>query len=352
MNASPEDRSKRSMLGLTAALICFAISATAFSLSRRSATTVVEPLPPAAVVDPFVVRNAFFDERVRPVVAATGQADAAAADRAIQRIRETFAGYHRGVDPFVDDVTSWRARWEVLRRMPGDYARGTRRVETYLQTKIAEHLFDDVRLRRDLNQSLVGFREDVRGNQNLMLADIRAAVESSGLDDVRVLDIEPFVAAVTANLENEAKDAATASIVRGLLIEVGSAAGGFVFEQLVVQLIARLATTAAAGAGGAAASGSAVGGGGGAIAGGPVGAAVGIVAGLVVGLVIDVWASKKFEKELGEKMHRTLDDLEASVLGDRADGIGVVSGLRQSCDLLAQSYEEVLREQIVGSAQQ
>ena len=351
MDASPQHRSRRSALGLLAALACFAVSATAFSLSRRSTPPMVDPLPGSPAIDPTLVRRAFFEDRVRPVVTATGKADAAAADRAIERIRETFAGYHRGVDPFVEDVTSWRARWEVLRRMPGDYARGTRQVEAYLQTKIAEHLFDDIRLRRDLNQSLVGFREDVRANQNLMLADIRAAVESSGLDDVERLDIEPFVAAVTAHLENEAKDAATASIVRGLLIEVGSAAGGFVFEQLVVQLIARLATTAAAGAGGAAASGSAVGGGGGAIAGGPVGAAVGIVAGLVVGLVIDVWASKKFEKELAEKMHRTLNDLEASVLGDRGDAVGVASGLRQSCDLLAVSYEEVLREQIVGTVQ-
>ncbi|HXY36321.1 MAG TPA: hypothetical protein VEI07_18940, partial [Planctomycetaceae bacterium] len=118
---------------------------------------------------------------------------------------------------------------------------------------------------------------------------------------------------------------ATDSLVNATVNLIGNSVAGLAAEQLVAQIIVRLAATEAVAAGveAAAAGGSSTAGGatlGGAAGwlGGPVGAVIGVGAGLAVGAVVDWWVTEKFKTHLTEELTTYLDNLERDII----NGVG------------------------------
>ena len=138
------------------------------------APAVEQPKPPEPVVQPEVRRAHFYDAEVEPLIAKTDALNREAADRCIKRLEQVFAGYHAGVRPFVEDLTSISTRFGIVRRMPGNWWRQDNRIQNYVQDKFEQHLFSERKLLDDITAVLSEFRNDVDANQKRMLISVQA----------------------------------------------------------------------------------------------------------------------------------------------------------------------------------
>lgn len=312
-----------------------------------------------------VARARFYDTQVIPLINDVDSQNRAAADRCLEKIDRIVDGYHRGVEYFVDDMTSVSTRLGVLKRMPGGWWASDGRVETYVQQKFETHLFSEQKLVDDLSGALLGFRQDVNANQRMMLTRVQAALSTADLPGVELEQREDFFRELSTQLGSYAAEQGTTSVENMLgafvLGEVGAFAARSVVGGLLVRFAPSVAVASAAGAS-ATVGASATGAGGGSL-GGPVGAVVGFGAGLAIGLVIDWWMTERFEAELSGQLHAYLDDLRAALVsGENTDsesttirkGDNVVaqqSGLNEMlprlCDQLRDAYRDRFFEQIV-----
>ena len=310
-------------------------------------------------------RRAFFETTAEPRIDAAGEANRRAAERAIEKVDDLIAGYRSGIEPFIEDITSWGTRFGVLKRLPSDWWRGGNRNDRYIAAKMSDHLFDDYKLRRDLDAVLAAYRDEITANRNAMIGDIKAAVSASDLVGLPEPDFDSFAESIAADINRRADAMASDSLRTGVLSEVVGLAGGIAVEQLIAQIFVRLSATAATGAGGTAATSAAAGGGGGTIVGGPVGTAVGIIGGLIVGLVIDWWSTRRVKADLRNRLHQAIDDMHRAILdgdGTRSSTVdaagrntadargGLVAALRYATESINQSHREILRRRIVGDS--
>jgi hypothetical protein len=318
------------------------------------------PLPPLVTApprpDPAVLRAKFYDEAVQPQIAATDALNRDAADRCIARVGRLIDGYRRGVDPFVEDLTSISTRLGIVRRMPTDWWYEDQGVSLYVQGKFESHLFSEAKLTSDIAAVLNQFRGEVDANQRRMLTDIQAALTTADLPEVNLDAYEPFFAKVASDMQTYSTGRGATSVARGITTLVVSEAGGFVAVSVVGSLLARFtlvgATTVAAGAT-ATAGTTAVGAGGGSLA-GPAGTAVGFVVGLGVGLAIDWYLTDQFQLQLSSDMTGYLDALEHTLLHGQPkrsqsgqSESGLIEALPTVCDELRAAYRERFYQQIV-----
>jgi len=299
-------------------------------------------------------RSAFFKADVEPSIKKADKLNREAADRCVARLKESFDGYRTGIQPLCKEINTWGTRLGVLRRMPGDWWYEKNDVSDYIQAKFAKHLFTDKKLAEDIKSALAQYRADVQANQASLITSIRAAISSTDLPSLPDIDYKEFSKDLSDRLTAYSAQSAKDSVVNGIVTEVASGVGGFVAEQLLAQLVVKLTAMTGAStatAGGATAGGAAVGGGGGSL-GGPVGAAAGIAIGLVIGGVIDWWMSSNFEAKMTGQLNGLIDELSKEVIAGDADRPGLRDGLRGSCDLIRQAYQDSLRNKIVdGGAQ-
>ncbi|MEM9828191.1 MAG: hypothetical protein AAF958_16490 [Planctomycetota bacterium] len=295
-------------------------------------------------------RQKFFRDDVGPTIDQNDDANREAIELAVQRIEDRIDVYRRGIDPFVSDVTSWRTRFGVIGRLPADWWNGTDKTGAWVAGKMSEHVFDDAKLNRDLEVILDQFREDVVANRRKMVGDIKALVRANESLGVVRFDSDVFAKSVNADLVDYAGQTAKRSVVQGVLIEIAGMAGGLAVEQLVAQVVVRLsamAATTSAAAGGATATSAAAGGGGGGILGGPVGAGIGIAGGILVGIVIDWWASKRFEANIRQQLHRALDEIRDALLHGDGQSAGLTEALHEASDQIRRAHQSILYQQIV-----
>ncbi len=322
-------------------------------------SVLAEPDRPVAAAE--VQRANFYDTEVEPLIIQTDELNREAADRCVARLRRVFAGYHAGVRPFVEDLTSISTRLGIVRRMPGNWWRKDNRIQAYVQDKFETHLFSEQKLLDDISSVLEGFRSDVDANQKHMLISVRAALGTSDLPDVNVEEYQPFFAAVSKQLQGYAAKQGTSSVMNALGVFIISEAGVFAARSVITGLLARFGTAAAvsaAAAGGATAGASAAGAGGGTLA-GPVGTAVGFGVGLAVGLVIDWWMTEKFEAQMSRQMNLYLESLGDTILYGKpkrpqsqanlaaSNQPGIVDALPVVCDRLKEAYRQRFYQQIV-----
>ncbi|MEM6689451.1 MAG: hypothetical protein AAF664_08500 [Planctomycetota bacterium] len=325
------------------------------SIDKRSSPVVDQDVKELSTVEPeddlSFQRAQFFDEHVLPAVRKCDHENHLAVERCVVRIEQMLDGYRAGIPSFCREVNSWKTRFGVLKRMPGDWWREDNQVESFIEDKFAKHLFTDARLRRDLDSILLSFRHDVLANQSQMLVSIRAATEQEHLPGLDAMGLETFGTDLKEAISRYAADAAKDSVVSGVLTEIAAGGAGLVIEQLLVQVLARLSTvaaTTATAAGGATAGGAAAGGTGGSV-GGPIGAAAGIGVGLAVGVAIDWWMSSKFEAKMTSELNQIVDGLHAQLLSGDEQNPGLPIALNQSCDELWGLYRDVLFDQIVAA---
>jgi len=294
-------------------------------------------------------RNSFFNSDVKPTIQAANDLNVEAAERCVSRLKESFDGYRSGIRPFCKEVNTWGTRLGVMTRMPSDWWYAKTDVSKFIDAKFAKHLFTDKKLAADIDGSLAKFREEVVANQNTLVLNVRAAISATDLPNLPELDYTQFAADLSSRLNSFTAQSAQDSVVNGILVEVASGTGGFAAQQLLAQLVIRLTTmaaTATATAGGSTATGAAVGGGGGAL-GGPAGAAAGIAIGLVVGGVIDWWMSSSFEAKMTAQLNGMIDEITKEVITGGLDRPGLRDGLRKSCDVICDAYQDSLRQLIV-----
>ena len=312
-----------------------------------------------------VARARFFDTQVVPLIAEVDGQNRAAASRCIDRIHRIVGGYHEGVDRFVNDMTSLSTRFGVLKRMPGGWWAGDRRVEQYVQSKFEEHLFSEQKLVDDISAALLQFRQDIDANQMSMLTRIRAALSSADLPGVQLQQREEFFRSLSVELGDYAADQGTTSVENMLGAFVLGEVGAFAARSLIAGLLARFAPSVAisTAAGASATVGASATGAGGGSIGGPIGTVVGFGAGLAIGLVIDWWMTERFESELSSQMHVYLNDLESTLISGgsveaavtkkrpneeaAARSGGLKSGLDQLCDSLRDAYRDRFFHQII-----
>lgn len=314
-----------------------------------------KPLPPIVTAppppSPDVLRARFYDETVEPQIVATDRLNREAADRCVARIVRLVDGYRRGVDPFVDDLTSISTRLGIVRRMPTDWWYQDQGVSSYVQEKFQSHLFSEEKLTSDIASVLTNFRAEVDANQRRMLTDVKAALTTSDLPRINLDAYEPFFAQVASDLQSYSTQQGATSVTNGITTLLVSEAGSFVAVSVVGSLLTRFtiagAATAAVGAS-ATAGGTAVGAGGGSLV-GPAGTAVGFVVGFGVGLAIDWYLTDQFRADLSTQMKGFLDSLQSTLLvgepNQTDDGLAAV--LPSVCDDLRAAYRERFYQQIV-----
>ena len=222
------------------------------------------PTPPALEVstaqqaplepDRQSLRSEFFVREVEPRIAETNQLNLEAADRCIERLKRLMNRYRRGVDPFVEDLTSISTRLGIVRRMPGDWWKDDHRVQDYVEEKFQRHLFSESMLTRDVGGILDAFRSEVDANQKRMLVNIRASLETADLPEVTIGHYETFLASVADQLQSYSSQQGSASVQNALTVLVLSEAGSYAAVTLASGLLTRFgaaAATTAVAAGGA-----------------------------------------------------------------------------------------------------
>ncbi|KAA5544561.1 hypothetical protein FYK55_09590 [Roseiconus nitratireducens] len=328
----------------------------------------IEPSSADLELNQQVVRARFFETSVLPLIEQLEADNRAAANRCLIRTERLIDQYHRGVEPFVQDMTSISTRLGILKRMPAGWWKEDGRVESYVQQKFESHLFSEQSLVRDITSVLMQFRSEVDANQRATLADVQAALTTADLPAVRLDQQEAFFRKLSQQINQYAADQGTTSVQNMIGAFVLGEVGAFAARSVIAGLLSRFAPTVAlsAAAGTSATVGaSATGAGGGSLA-GPVGTVVGFGAGLAVGLVIDWWMTERFEAELREQMHGYLDALHATLIdggnartssagqsdpaADRpaaGSGVGLSVALPRLCDQLSQAYRDRFFIQIV-----
>lgn len=303
-------------------------------------------------VDQTALRQEIFDKHVIPAIQVANEANKEAAVRCLKRISESFDSYHRGVKPFAEDMTSIGTRFGVVRRMPSDWWNESNEVHKLVAGKLEKHVFSEDILRKDINNSLAQFREDIKANNTEMLTNIKAATTGTKLPNLQNLDVAEFTNDVVAKIESYSTESATESVTGLILTEAASGAAGLAVEQIIAAVIVRVGASA----GGATAGSAAVGGGGGSL-GGPVGAGIGIAGGLVVGLVIDYWLTERAKESLSKNLNQLLDDIEDAVIngasfeseGTAERKIGLKEALNATTIDLDKAYRQILHTRIVGA---
>lgn len=385
-DAVSDSRSRRGGTAFFPALVCALLAGGIVGLAtwEQNRTRIAEPKPApppvsVGITQPVataaVQQAAFFDSAVQPAIEVADSRNREAADRCVERLRDVMDGYRAGVYPFVDDLTSLSTRFGIVKRMPGNWWKGDKRIDAFIREKFERHLFSEQQMTSDIVGVLNQFRDEVDSNQRRMLVEVRAALTTADLPDVTIDQYAPFFEGVAKDLMEYSEQSGMASVNNFAAILVASEVGAQVFIRVVGGLLGRFAVSAAIGAaasGGAAAGGSAAGAGAGTLA-GPVGTVVGFGIGLAVGVMIDWWMTERFEAQMTSKMNGHLNQVQLAILGESIAGIdvepnasattletdaidsvsktdfkeGLIHTLPRVCDSLLQAYRERFYEQIV-----
>jgi len=300
------------------------------------ATSIPAPLPPTL---PMVVRgmskDEFFRRELLPLLEKTKAKNHASADKALERMHQEFDRFRAGIPGFVDDVASWRTRFGIIRRLSRDKWKNfwkatddadSQEVKNYMLAKFETHVMAEDELQKAIGSSLSEFKEDVAASRNRLLAEVQIALTTADVNsDFQKPDFASFQREFDQFIARRVESNATDSLVNATVNLIGNSVAGLAAEQLVAQIIVRLAATEAvaagveaAAAGGSSTAGSATIGGAAGWLGGPVGAVIGVGAGLAVGAVVDWWVTEKFKTHLTEELTTYLDNLERDII----NGVG------------------------------
>ncbi|TWU22409.1 hypothetical protein Pla52o_34650 [Novipirellula galeiformis] len=377
-NPASQDLGKRNPAAATVLLA--AVIAGLVGIATYSAINVSKPEPVIEnefeiivpkVIEPSrdVLRAAFFDREVEPEIEVTDRLNREAAERCIERVQRLVRRYHRGVAPFVNDLTSISTRLGIVKRMPASWWNEDNRIEDYVAKKFETHLFSEQVLASDIAGILEDFRKEIDANQKRMLVNVHASLEIADLPEVQLDSYEPFYELVSQRLQSFSADQGATSVYNAIVVILISEAGSYAATTVAAGLLARFSATAAVGAAagaGTAAGAAATGAGGGSLV-GPVGTVVGLGVGLAVGLIIDWWMTENFELKVSEQLHDYLEQLERTllegaprdpptidaaqltrVLGSQHHATGLKSTLPIVCDQLADAYRDQFFAKIVS----
>jgi hypothetical protein len=309
------------------------------------------PAPPDPMIDSGrILREEFYSEKIEPLLKATERANREAAEQAIVRISEVFDKYLGGVKPFVNDITSIGTRFGIVTRMPSNWWYEDDRINTYVREKFERHLFSENQVHADLTKVLEAFKEDLRANENRLLASCKAAVEAGDLPDMALPDYKRYEDEVRTLILQFSGDRAKDSVYQGVATLVLSAVAEISAQQIIVRILVSVGTTAttSAAAGGGATAGGAVAGGGVGLVGGPVVTAIGAGVGLVIGVIVDWWMTERFQAQLTADLIDYIENLRRGLLDGTDSDSGLKSTLLRFTDDVNFAQTTVAHQALVG----
>lgn len=311
------------------------------------------PAPPEINVDSqdSASRQKFYAEEIKPLLASTQEQNEAAVARCVKRIEESIDKYRKGVDPFVEELTSWGTRWQVMKRMPVDWWRKETQVDDYVRQLFEKHVMKEGKLEEDLTVALAALKEDLDANGNSLLISAKASAQTSDMPSVKLPEYAQYSALVQKQMKAFSTGRGQDSVRSAIASLIAGEAAGMVATQIVVQVISRFGTElAVAGAVGATGAAGGVGAAGGSTL-GPVGTAVGMGVGLVVGIVADWWVTDGFKEKLTTDLNGYLSKMEASVIDGTGESEGIKSALGNVCNDIYNAQQLAMHECVVGSVQ-
>ncbi len=319
-----------------------------FPIARPSRPKIEPEIKPAPVSDVVAARERtlkFFEARVVAELETADRENRMAAERCIARIEQNFLQYRSGVDGFIDEITGFRSRFGIMKRMPGQWWNGDDRVADYIAEKFERHLFSEKKLTDDLRSALDAFRDDIRANQRGLLTRTQAAIAESDLPPIQMDDAEVFFAKVSEKIATLASEEAQTSVADGVtalvIAEAGSTATGMLAGRIIASLATSAATTAAT-TGGATAGTATAGAAGGSIVPG-AGTAIGFAAGFVVGFAIDYWMNEKSAAKLRTELLLYINKIESDLLLGPAELSAEdpqQTGIKRSIDITCQQLRD------------
>jgi len=97
--------------------------------------------------------DAFFKSQVHPALDAYQIRNNKTVDQAVDRISRDVEEYRDGIEPLVEDITSWGTRFGIIRHMGSDLGEqwwgnptNATAVHCYVSEKFETHLFSDTKL--------------------------------------------------------------------------------------------------------------------------------------------------------------------------------------------------------------
>lgn len=338
----------------------------AWWIATRPTPTPAPPPDPLSTIPALTQAeiDTFFESQVRPALDAYEARNKGSVDRAVERISKGVEEYRTGIEPFVDDITSWGTRFGVIRRLGtdlgekwwGDAANATE-VHRYVSGKFEAHLFSDAKLNALVTTSLKQFRDDLAASQNRLHADVKSAWQKSAHAQ-HELNLQRIIQKVNATVKATSSKMATDSVTVGVVSFIAGYALEEATEALVKVIIARVATyiatsaaTTTATSGGATATTTTAVGGGGTVLGGPVGTAIGVGVGLVVGMIADWWMTNQLEKKLTTECNQMVTDVKNQILVGTKQAPGLKHAFIESIRLLRSSEESAIQSSLQEAAQ-
>lgn len=276
-------------------------------------------------------RQTYFEEEVRPLLRYYGAQNEAAAELAQKRWHQIMTTHRQAIPEFARDLTSWGTRWNILRRMPGDWWQEDERIARYVQAKFTEYFFAEGELEAALYSVLLAYRGDLEANQNTLLGAVRTNFEGDHHLLLEAIDLSHFTNSVREELLDYSLTAGRDSLQYGLATLLAGEMVAIAGTQMVIRLGAMIGAGAATSvaAGGGAAAGSATAGGAAGIWGGPAGMAVGFGVGLVLGVTVDWYMTNRFEERLINELDAYFYRLEREVRRGRPGQPGLDAELQR-----------------------
>jgi hypothetical protein len=315
------------------------------------------------VVAPSISKAEFFRRELAPLLEQARAENRASADKALDRLHQEFDRFRSGIPGFVDDVSSWRTRFGIVRRLSRDKWNNfwkssddaaSDEVKSYMLAKFEKHILAEDDLRKAIGSSLGEFKEDVAATRNRLLADMQVALTTNDLTlDFKRPESTSFEREFDQFIAGRVEREATDSLVNATVNLLANGLAGYAAEQLVAQMIIRLAAAEAVAAGveataagaGSTTGGAALGGAAGWL-GGPIGAVVGVGAGLAVGAAVDWWLTDKFKANLTGELTNYLNNLERDLVNgvESTSERPARSGLRDALHNAADQFSSIQRQ--------
>jgi uncharacterized membrane protein required for colicin V production len=363
MSTTPSASRLQTLMGALALVSAAAIVAVWLFLIQPSTASesTSAPSPPAVHVGlPSVTKHEFYRRELAPLLEQAKAKNRASADKSLDRLHQEFDRFRSGIPGFVDDVSSWRTRFGIMRRLSRDKWENLWRstedpaseeLRNYMLQKFEHHILAQDELQKAVGSTLNEFKDDVTANRNRLLADMKVALTTTDMNlDFARPDFASFQREFDRFIAQQVETKATDSLVNATVNLLANSIAGIAAEQVVAQIIVRFvaAQAMAAGVEAAAAGGSTTAGGatlGGAAGwlGGPLGAVVGVGAGLAVGAVVDWWVTDKFKAKLTDELTTYLDNLER----DMISGVAATAeqpariGLREALHNAADKFYDI-----------
>lgn len=292
----------------------------------------------------------FYKTKIIPLINEASIRDKNAAENALFLLHDEMEIYRNGIDPFVDDITSWGTEYGLFKHYSADlwdkYWKNEKNVESvnkYVHEKFEKHIISGIKLNKTIERVINQFVSDIKASRNILYSEVKLAIKDYSLGtSFQQPNFGNFFAEIDSKTTAMAKKMSGDSIAMDLAIFAGSSVAGDATSKLIEAILARIASSFAmteitVGTPTLVAY-SATGGSVGTVLGGPAGTIIGVGAGLAVGCIVDWWMTKRFKAKLIKQCSDYLTLLETYIINGSDNAKGLKFVFKEANQALDQAY--------------